>query len=52
MTFVAYRKLRYFSITSRLQRLSTSPNTPRYMTWHCSHDVVDGVMAHPSDGEV
>jgi hypothetical protein len=21
------------------------------MTWHQSHDVVDGVMVHPSDGE-
>jgi hypothetical protein len=51
-TFVAYRKLRYFSITSRLQRLSTSPNTPKHMTCHHSYDAVDGVMVHPSDGEV
>ena len=52
MTFIAHRKLRYFSITSRLQRLSTSPNTPEHMTWHHSHNAVDGVIVHPFDGEV
>jgi hypothetical protein len=28
-----------------------SPRTTEHMTWHQSYDVVDGVMAHPSDGE-
>jgi len=28
-----------------------SPRTAEHMTWHQSHDAVDGVMVHPSDGE-
>ena len=31
---IAYKKLRYFSITSRLQRLFMSTKTIEYMTWH------------------
>jgi hypothetical protein len=50
-TFVAYKKLRYFLITPRLQRLFMSSKTIEHMTWHQSHDAVDGVMVHPSNGE-
>jgi hypothetical protein len=50
-TLVAYKKLKYFPITPRLQRLFMSPRTAEHMTWHQSHHVVDGVMVHPSDGE-
>jgi len=50
-TLVAHKKLRYFSITPRLQRLFMSPRTVEHMTWHQSHNAVDGVMVHPSDGE-
>jgi hypothetical protein len=50
-TLVAYKKLRYFPITPRLQRLFMSPRTAEHMTWHQSHDAIDGVMVHPSDGE-
>jgi len=50
-TLVAYKKLRYFPITSRLQRLFMSPRTVKHMTWHQSHNAVDGVMVHPSDSE-
>jgi hypothetical protein len=50
-TLVAYKKLRYFAITSRLQRLFMSSRTTEHMTWHQSHHAVDGVMMHPSDGE-
>jgi hypothetical protein len=50
-TLVAYKKLRYFSITPRIQRLFMSPRTAKHMTSHQSHDAVDGVMVHPSDGE-
>jgi hypothetical protein len=50
-TLVAYKKLRYFPITPGLQRLFMSPRTAEHMTWHQSHDTVDGVMVHPSDGE-
>ena len=49
-TLVTYKKLRYFPITSRLQRLFMSPRTAEHMTWHQSHDTVDGVMVQPSDG--
>jgi hypothetical protein len=50
-TLVAYKKLRYFSITPRLQRLFMSPNIVGHMTWHQSNDMVAGVMVHPSNGE-
>jgi hypothetical protein len=50
-TLVAYKKLGYFPITPRLQRLFMSPRTVKHMTWHQSHYAVDGVMVHPSDGE-
>jgi len=50
-TLVAYKKLRYFPITPRLQRLFMSPRTAEHMTWHQAHHVVDGVMVHPFDGE-
>jgi hypothetical protein len=50
-TLVAYKKLRYFPITHRLQRLFMSPRTVEHMTWHQSHHAVDGVMVHPSSGE-
>jgi len=50
-TLVAYKKLRYFPITPRLQRLFMSPRTAEHMTWHQAHDAVDGEMVHPSDGE-
>ena len=36
-TPVAYKKLRYFPITPRLQRLFMSPRTTEHMTWHQSH---------------
>jgi len=36
-TIVAYKKLRYFSITPKLQRLFMSPRTAEHMTWHQSH---------------
>jgi hypothetical protein len=48
---VAYKKLRYFLITPRLQRLFMSSRTAEHMTWHQSHNMIDGVMVHPSDGE-
>jgi hypothetical protein len=45
-TLIAYKKLRYFPITPRLQRLFMSPKTAEHMIWHQSYDVVDGVMVH------
>jgi hypothetical protein len=46
-----HKKLRYFSITLRLQRLFISLKTIEHMTWYQSHDAVDGVMVHPFDNE-
>jgi hypothetical protein len=48
---VAHKKLRYFSIIPRLHRLFMSPKTVEHITWHQSHDAVDRVMVHLSDGE-
>jgi len=50
-TLIAHKKLRYFSITHRLQRLFMSPKTAEHMTWHQSHDAVDGVMVHLYNNE-
>jgi len=50
-TLVAYKKLRYFPITPRLQRLFMSPRTAEHMTCYQAHHAVDGVMVHPSDGK-
>jgi len=43
-TLVVYRKLRYFSITLRLQRLFMSSKTTENMTCHHSYDAINGVM--------
>jgi hypothetical protein len=50
-TLMTYKKLRCFPITPRLQRLFISPRTAEHMIWHQSHDVIDGVMVHPSNGK-
>jgi hypothetical protein len=50
-TFIAYRKLIWFSITPRLQKLFISPMTVEHMTWHHSHDTMDGVMVQLSGGK-
>ncbi|XP_055962422.1 uncharacterized protein LOC126686600 [Mercurialis annua] len=46
---VPYRKMFYFPITPRLQRLYASKATAKHMTWHAEHEMVDGKMCHPSD---
>ena len=48
---VAYRKLRYFSITHKLQILFMSSKIVEYMTWYHLYDIVDEVVMHYSDGE-
>jgi hypothetical protein len=50
-TLIAYRKLRHFLITLRLQRLFMFSKTDEHMTWHHLNDIVDGVMVYPSNGE-
>ncbi|XP_016468630.1 uncharacterized protein LOC107791134 [Nicotiana tabacum] len=48
---VAYKVLRYFPITTRLQRLYMSTKTAENMIWHWKSRREPGVMSHPSDGE-
>jgi hypothetical protein len=51
MIFVAYKKLRYFLITHRLQKLFMSLKISEHMTWYPPHDVKDKVMMHFFNGE-
>jgi hypothetical protein len=50
---VTQKQLRYFPITPRLKWLVISKRTVRHMRWR-KKDICenDGVMGHPSDGEV
>ncbi|XP_043807688.1 uncharacterized protein LOC122722094 [Manihot esculenta] len=48
-SLIAYKKMYYFPITPRLQRLYASCVTAKYMTWHNDHANDDGVMRHCSD---
>jgi len=50
-TLVAYRNLKYFSITPKLQKLFMLTNTTKHIKWHHSYDAVDEVMMHTSNGE-
>jgi hypothetical protein len=52
-TEVTQKQLRYFPITPRLKWLVISKRTVRHMRWR-KKDICenDGVMGHPSDGEV
>ncbi|KAJ9542126.1 hypothetical protein OSB04_028632 [Centaurea solstitialis] len=47
---VAHKVLRYFPLTSRLQRLYCSRHTVKNMIWHNTGRSEDGVMRHPVDG--
>ena len=46
---VSYKKMHYFPITPRLQRLYASTATANEMRWHSEHHMEDGKMCHPSD---
>ena len=48
---MTYKKLRYFPITPRLQRLFMSPRIAEHMTWHQSGNHMMRLMVHPSNGE-
>jgi hypothetical protein len=50
-TLITHIKLRYFPITPRLQRLFMLLETTEHITWHQSHDAVDGMMVRPLNGE-
>ncbi|KAL6561202.1 hypothetical protein OROMI_016803 [Orobanche minor] len=47
----AYKKMYYFPLTPRLQRLYASEATAEDMRWHATHESEPGVMHHPSDSE-
>lgn len=47
-TDTSYKKMYYFPLTPRLQRLYASNATTKYMRWYYEHEI-DGVMRHPSD---
>ena len=46
---VPYKKMYYFPLTPRLQRLYASEATAKSMRWHDDHFVEDGEMIHCSD---
>ena len=48
---VPVKRMFYFPITTRLQRLYASTKTASQMRWHHENKGVDGVLCHPSDGE-
>ena len=48
-TKVAYKKMYYFPLIPRLQRLYASNATTHDMRWNSEHEVEQGVMRHPSD---
>ena len=48
---IALKKMYYFPITPRLQRLYASKRTAEHMRWHAESELEDGIMNHPRDGE-
>jgi len=48
----SYVKIFYFPLTPGLQRLYASRSTVEHMRWHYNNRREDGVLCHPSDGEV
>ncbi|KAL3373510.1 hypothetical protein AABB24_005474 [Solanum stoloniferum] len=48
---VPYKKMYYFPLIPRLQKLYASHATTVDMRWHHEHTKDDGVMRHPSDSE-
>ncbi|XP_060962041.1 uncharacterized protein LOC133032191 [Cannabis sativa] len=50
---IPYKKMQYFPITPRLQRLFMSRHTSTDMRWHKEERVdTDGELRHPADAEV
>ena len=48
---VAVKKMIYFPLAPRLQRLYASPTTAAHMRWHAEHYQEEDVMRHCSDSE-
>ena len=50
-TNVPFKKMYYFPLTPRLQRLYASTAIAKDMRWHAKYMSEDGVMCHCSDSE-
>lgn len=48
---IPVKVVRYFPLTSRLQRYFMSPKTASTMCWHDESRIKDGVLRHPADTE-
>ena len=48
-TNIPHKKMYYFPLTPRLQRLYASNVTAKEMRWHAEHEAEEGVMRHCSD---
>ncbi|XP_074362605.1 uncharacterized protein LOC141702917 [Apium graveolens] len=48
---ISRKILRYFPITTRLQRLFMAEKTAKCMRWHHDRVVVEGQLSHPADGD-
>ncbi|CAH9124015.1 unnamed protein product [Cuscuta epithymum] len=46
-----YKRMYYFPLAARLQRLYASKVTASEMRWHHKHTCVDGNMCHPADSK-
>jgi hypothetical protein len=48
---ITFKKMYYFPITPRLQRLYTSKITVAHMRWHADSTTETGYLSHPRDGK-
>lgn len=48
---ISHKVFRYLPSIPQLRRLYASEATARHMTWHADHEMKNGIMSHPSDGE-
>lgn len=48
---IPVKKMWYFPLKPRLQRLYWSSKTSSLMTWHSDHRIEDGVLRHPADSQ-
>ncbi|KAL0385056.1 UNVERIFIED_CONTAM: hypothetical protein Sradi_2899900 [Sesamum radiatum] len=48
---VARKRMRYFPLKPRLQKLFMSSKTASLMRWHAEERIEDGVLRHPADSQ-
>jgi hypothetical protein len=49
---IPFKRMYYFPIMPRLQRLYTSKTTAEHISWHADNTAEAGYMSHPRDSEV